>query len=166
MADDVILSPYDPAWPTIFMREAALLRSTLPDGIVAGIEHIGSTAVPGLGAKPIVDIAVGLREGALAPPQDIWKQLGYEPGHPEEHSSEWLYYVKRSSGERVTHLHVVAYDGTHWQRWIRFRDRLRSDTALACEYLALKQDLAERYRDDRLRYTNEKAPFVARVIAP
>lgn len=167
MADDIILAPYDPAWPGIFTREAALLCSALPDGIVAGIEHIGSTAVPGLGAKPIVDIALGLHAGALTPPQECWKQLGYEPGHPEEHSSEWLYYVKRNSlGERVAHLHVVIFDGMYWQKWIRFRDRLLADPALAREYLDLKRDLAKRYRDDRLRYTVEKAPFVARAIAP
>ena len=167
MANPIILAPYDAAWPTLFAREAALLRAALPDSVFAGVEHIGSTAIPGLAAKPIVDIVLGLRASTPAPTSDFWSRLGYEVGHPDDHSDDWRYYVKRGhDGARIAHLHVVDYDGMHWQRWIRFRDRLRSEPELAREYLKLKRNLAGRYRFDRIKYTFDKARFIAHAIAP
>jgi putative acetyltransferase len=135
--------------------------------VVMATEHIGSTAVPGLVAKPIVDIMLGIRATHLAPAPETLRQLGYELGHPEDHSPDWVYYVKRNpSGRRVAHLHIVVHEGAYWNKWLYFRDKLRSDPTLAREYVALKQELASTYRHDRLGYTFGKDRFVAQAIDP
>lgn len=167
MNEPIVLTSYDETWPQIYAHEAKRLRDALPMDVVMATEHIGSTAVPGLVAKPIVDIMLGIRATHLAPNPETLRQLGYELGHPEDHSPDWVYYVKRNqSGRRVAHLHIVVHEGAYWNKWLYFRDRLRSDPSLAREYVALKQELASTYRHDRLGYTFGKDRFVAQAIGP
>ena len=158
----VSLSPPSEKWAVWFAEEAAHLRSALADS-GARIEHCGSTSIPGLPAKPILDILIGIPE-----PLDILllrsalMPLGYEhatwagvPGHEVF-----------GKGDPRTHLvHVVPAGGPAWDRMLRFRDRLRGDSALAAEYAALKRDLAARYSQDRATYTAGKAALVSRVLA-
>jgi GrpB-like predicted nucleotidyltransferase (UPF0157 family) len=157
----VRLLAWTPRWATLFEEEAKRLQSAL--GLLAlGLEHYGSTSVPGLPAKPILDILVGVRPPLDPTPfVDALAPLGYEyvpwAGVPEH-----LVFGR----DRVrTHLvHVVEYGGSAWQRGLRFRDALRADAALAAAYANLKTGLALDYPGDRASYTAGKAAFIERVL--
>ncbi|HEX9948110.1 MAG TPA: GrpB family protein [Allosphingosinicella sp.] len=158
----VRLETPNPRWAEAFETEAARIAAALrPFG--ASIEHCGSTSVPGIPAKPIIDILIG-----IAAPVDVaalaaaLATIGYEhatwagvPGHEVF-----------GKGDPRTHLlHVVPNEEDAWTRMLAFRDALRSDPALAAEYASLKQELAMRFPDDRSTYTDGKSAFVARVLA-
>jgi GrpB-like predicted nucleotidyltransferase (UPF0157 family) len=132
--------------------------------LARAIEHYGSTAVPGLPAKPILDLLVGTDQfGDPVPFVTRLAPLGYEyaswagvPGHQ----------VFGRGRPRTHLLHLVPFGGPAWQRALGFRDRLRADSTLRDEYAALKHALAERYPTDRAQYTAEKASFIDRVVGP
>lgn len=164
--EPVVLAPYDTRWPSIFAREVQHLQPALQTFGLRRFEHVGSTAIPGMSAKPIVDIMAGADKMDRIPtPEDpIWASLGYEWGHGSDQPEDWLYFIKRdSAGKRIAHLHVVPYEGEFWMRVVAFRDALREDPNLAREYEALKTRLATEYGDDRLRYRDEKAAFVQSI---
>jgi GrpB-like predicted nucleotidyltransferase (UPF0157 family) len=145
----------------MFEEERARLAAVF-DGLAAGIEHIGSTSVPGLCAKPIVDILVGLRELSLSSAEiEAMQRLGYEylgefglPGR--------LYF--RKGEPRTHHVHVVTYGGDHWERHIAFRDVLRSNPEERRRYDELKRRLAAEGHP-REAYTEMKTPFIREVEA-
>jgi len=150
---------HDPAWATRFAAEAARLAALLPG---VAWHHIGSTAVPGLPAKPIVDV-MALVDDLDAPVHILVEQAGYQ--YPEAYNAaltarRWL--CRPSSAHRLFHLHLVA-EPAELARHLRFRDALRADAALAGAYAALKRGLAERFRHDREGYTAAKTAFIARV---
>jgi GrpB-like predicted nucleotidyltransferase (UPF0157 family) len=157
----VQLSTWTPRWQTLFEDEAKRLRSALGP-LVLGLEHYGSTSVPGLLAKPILDILVGgppLLDPA--PYVATLVPLGYEyapwAGVPE--------HLVFGRGRGRTHLvHVVEHGGSAWQRALRFRDLLRANGTLAAAYADLKAALARRYPTDRASYTAAKAAFIERVL--
>lgn len=157
----VSLAPHDGAWRSAFAAEAVRLRDLL-GAQVLGIEHVGSTAIPGISAKPILDILVGLADLDVGPAlaEDL-ATIGYElrpnAGLPEEHV-----FVK---GAPRTHiLHVVRLNGPAWQQKIAFRDSLRENPDLARSYEALKSALSAQFPDDRAAYTSGKADFVREVV--
>ncbi len=153
----VTLVDGDAGWPALFEAEAARLAPAIGP-LVVGIEHIGSTSIPGIKAKPIVDILVGLRrfedgERLVAP----LAALSYDYVGTDMVPHDHLFGL----GEPRTHLlHAVLQDGYHWRRDLRFRDRLRADPALAEAYERLKMQLAARYPDNRAAYTAAKAEFI------
>jgi GrpB-like predicted nucleotidyltransferase (UPF0157 family) len=154
----VELVAYDPEWPTLYEMERERLEP-LFDALK--IHHIGSTAVPGLLAKPIIDI-VALVEDLDAPVAALIDS-GYQ--YPWAFNGtlahrRFLCYPRAS--HRTHHLHLVD-DRAELERRLYFRDRLRTDQALATEYVALKRALAVRYPEDREAYTEAKAPFIRRV---
>jgi GrpB-like predicted nucleotidyltransferase (UPF0157 family) len=161
----VVVVPYDPAWPALFAEEAARLRAAL-GGRILSVEHVGSTSVPGLDAKPILDLMAGVESlvaaEALLP---ALRALGYEhkadPDIPER-----LYLVRGPAERRTHHLSLAEPASGFWRRQLRFRDRLRADPALAAEYARLKHALAERHPTDRLAYAAGKDPFIEAVLAP
>jgi GrpB-like predicted nucleotidyltransferase (UPF0157 family) len=130
---------------------------------VGGIHHVGSTAVPGLDAKPIIDILVGIESlpagracfGPLA-------QLGYlyAPYRPEE--MHW--FCKPRPSRRTHHLHLAPVGSRRYEEELAFRDYLRSDTGAANEYADLKRSLARRFRDDRDAYTEAKGGFIRAAL--
>lgn len=149
-------------WTRLFAEEAGRIRSALGP-VVLGLEHYGSTSVPGIKAKPVIDLLVGLRRlddaldhvGAM-------EVLGYDfaphAGVPQHHVF--------GRGLARTHLaHFVEYGGASWIACLAFRDRLRGSPGLARAYEALKISLAERYSMDRAAYTAGKSEFVERVLA-
>jgi GrpB-like predicted nucleotidyltransferase (UPF0157 family) len=149
-------------WSALFADEAVKLDTALKK-YSAVIEHCGSTSVPKLPAKPIIDILVGMRAPidvagitkALAP-------LGYEHAHWAGVPGHEVF----GKGEARTHLlHVVPLHGNRWKRVLAFRDALRRDGALAIEYALLKRELAERYSQNRSAYTEGKSRFVETVLA-
>lgn len=157
----VQLAEWSPRWTELFAEEAVRLRAALGDLAVA-IEHYGSTSVPGLVAKPLLDILVGGPEAAdPAPYIAALAPLGYDyaaqAGVPE--------HLVFGRGTARTHLvHVVRYGGRAWQRALAFRDALRADPALRDRYAALKRELADTHGVDRSRYTAGKSAFVERVL--
>jgi GrpB-like predicted nucleotidyltransferase (UPF0157 family) len=157
----VRLVPHEEGWHRLFAEEAARLRGALGARAVA-VEHVGSTAVCGLSAKPVIDIAVAVREAADAPDCAArLAALGYEyrgeNGIPGRH-----YFVK--GDPRTHHLHMVEAGGDFWESHLLFRDHLRLHPEVAGEYEKLKKGLAEKYPEDRGAYTEGKAAFIRGVL--
>ena len=157
----VVVLPYDPRWPELFRIERDRLAGIFGER-AAGIEHVGSTAVPGLAAKEIVDILLGLRPLELNP-QDLsaMTRLGYvdrgELGIPGRR-----FFPK--GAPPTHHVHAVEHGSVEWLKHVHFRDHLRAHPEDARSYAKLKHDLAARFPDDREAYTEGKSPFVAAVL--
>jgi len=162
--EHVIVVDYDPSWPGRFDEQRVLLEEVFGDD--AQVEHIGSTAVPGLGSKPILDIMVGvsdLSEAEERIEQLAW--LGYEfVPKPKPDVPGRRYFRQCRSGRRAAHLHCVVRGGEEWRRTLAFRDALRRDPAVARDYLDLKWSLAHLHQADRLSYTNAKGSFIEGVL--
>lgn len=168
-----VVVPYDPHWPVLFEEERARITSAVGH-IVAGVHHVGSTSIPGMTAKPILDIAVLLREfedgerciELLENIGYIHKGLGddipgdrfFLKGHPPQ--------GRCAGGEEVrTHiLHVYTLDSPIVRDHFAFRDYLIAHPEVAAEYAQLKLVLADRHSDDRTAYTEGKRPFIREVL--
>jgi GrpB-like predicted nucleotidyltransferase (UPF0157 family) len=152
----VQIADYDPAWPASFQGERRRLMPLLGG---ADIHHIGSTAVPGLPAKPIIDM-IALVADIDAPIAALVERAGYQfPGAYNSTLSHRRFLCYPSASHRTHHLHLI--DEQHeLDRRLRFRDRLCADPALACEYATLKRALASRYASDREAYTEAKSHFI------
>jgi GrpB-like predicted nucleotidyltransferase (UPF0157 family) len=168
-AEHVAIAPYDPAWPRRFDEEKRHLRGCLPRGTIGRIEHFGSTAVPGLAAKPIVDMLVEVPSlqlvGTVIAP--ILTALGYEyfwrPSWKNPNEIAYAWFIKRdASGRRTHHIHMLEPASPDWDRLL-FRDYLIEHPELAAEYEALKYRIAREHPDDRIAYANAKTDFVTRV---
>jgi GrpB-like predicted nucleotidyltransferase (UPF0157 family) len=167
MADDIVIVPYDPIWPSLYEAEAAIVRAALPADFTLAIEHFGSTAIPGLAAKPVIDILVAVRSieearrRAVAP----LTALGYAfwADNPKR---DRLFFVKGlpPAPRRTHHVHMTEPTGAMWPRLL-FRDYLRRHEEARAAYLALKLDLARRFPDDREAYTEGKQGFVDDIMA-
>jgi len=151
--------PHRPAWAALFAEEAARLRAALGDRVLA-IEHVGSTSVPGLAAKPILDLAASVPDladaEALLP---ALAALGYQH-KPDPDLPERLYLVKGPAERRTHHLSLAEPASRFWREHLRFRDLLRADATLAAEYARLKLALAERHPHDRPAYQAGKQAFI------
>jgi len=164
MTDRVTVVPYDPDWPHRFDEERRALAAVFAGGD-AVIEHVGSTAVPGLGAKPIIDIMVGVP--ALVDVEDripALESAGYEyvPEY-EQQLPDRRYFRKPRHGSRAFHVHCVVTGSDFWIRHLAFRDHLRTHPQSAAAYYALKRELAMRV--SKGEYTEAKSPFIASVLA-
>lgn len=162
--EPICLVPPDPSWPAQFELERASLAEAIGGWVEGGIHHVGSTAVPGLEAKPIIDIMVGVRgleasRGCFEPLADLGYL--YAPYLPDE--MHW--FCKPDPARRTHHLHLVPNGSRRYRDELAFRDRLRADPRLAADYAALKHRLAERHRDDREAYTEGKTKFLQQVLA-
>ena len=164
--DEIEIVNYNPNWVNMFESEAESIRASVEKDLIAEIQHIGSTAVPGLAAKPVIDIMVGLHN--LSQGKNIIKpleKLGYvfwaDNPNPEK-----MFFVKGMPpyGEKRTHhIHVVEIDGEFWQRKL-FRDYLIMYPEEALIYEKIKRDLAVKFRNDREAYTEGKSDYVAEVM--
>jgi len=163
LPEPVVVVDYDPEWPRLFAELRERLLAAL-EGVCTTVEHVGSTAVPGLAAKPVVDM-----DAVVSKPEDVpvavarLEQLGYEhvgdgdvPGRAAFH---W------PPAEHRHHLYVVVEGTDAHRRHLLFRDYLRTHPDEAQRYGELKRALSRRYRDDRPAYTDGKDEFVARVLA-
>ena len=158
----VELATYTSDWNTMFRTERRRIRARLPSQAVA-IQHIGSTAVPGLDAKPIIDIAVQIASfKRLNEHIRRFIALGYE--YKGEYGLPGRHFFAR--GNPVTHhVHLVERGSPHWTRWLLFRNYLRAFPAEARRYNAFKRNLARRYAHNRDTYTRAKTPFIERMLA-
>ena len=139
----VELAEYDPAWAARFNAEAAVIAEALGE-CARQIEHVGSTAVPGLAGKPTVDIAVGVDSIDLRPAVvDKLAAAGFEH-HPDPERPWETRLVKGAGFPREVIVHVVVWQGPKWNEFLRFREALRADPGLAAEYEQLKRALLER----------------------
>ena len=153
---------YDPMWPTRFREEATILLRALAPWLVGPIEHIGSTAVPGLSAKPVIDILAGVQTlVASRPAIRAATELGYCYWPYQADVEHW--FCKPSAAFRTHHLHLIPVGTVQWLRPIAFREYLRAHADVAHEYEALKQRLAQVHRVDREAYTAAKRPFIDRI---
>jgi GrpB-like predicted nucleotidyltransferase (UPF0157 family) len=155
--------PYDPSWPSLFDQERAVLEQSLAPWLAGPIEHVGSTAVPGLVAKPVIDIMVAVESLAASRAAiGVAAAIGYAyfPYRPDE--MHW--FCKPSASFRTHHLHLVPFAGRLWTERLAFRDHLRRNAATAAAYAALKQRLATQYQFDREAYTDAKEPFIRQVL--
>ncbi|MCI0744740.1 MAG: GrpB family protein [Verrucomicrobia subdivision 3 bacterium] len=160
----VELVEYDPEWPARFAAERALLETALKPWLTGAIEHVGSTAVVGMPAKPVIDIMAPVRSleaSRPAIPELANLDYVYFPYRPEV--MHW--FCKPSSALRTHHLHLVPLGSTRWVECLRFRDALRRDARVAAEYAALKFRLAKEFKFDREAYTDGKTPFLRRVLS-
>ncbi|MCA1643748.1 MAG: GrpB family protein [Acidobacteria bacterium] len=163
--EEISIAPYDPEWPVLYETEAASLRGRLPQLVVIRIEHFGSTAVPGLAAKPVVDVLVQVSSLEETREQivPILEAAGYDYFWRTDVSPAYAWFIKRGSGgKRTHHIHMVEADSKLWER-LYFRDYLREFPEEAKRYAELKQFLSEKYPNDRVAYTEGKAGYVMAI---
>ncbi|MFA5138841.1 MAG: GrpB family protein [Elusimicrobiota bacterium] len=158
----VDVQEYDPAWPSRFDEErAGLLR--LGNDRIAGVEHIGSTAIPGLAAKPIIDVMVGVPE-LLIDARLLSDLAGFGYEYFGEYGIPGRHFFRKGD-PRTHHLHWVRSGGDFWEEHLLFRDYLRRHLDEARRYEELKRGLALRYAEDRDSYTASKTGFIQEVLA-
>jgi GrpB-like predicted nucleotidyltransferase (UPF0157 family) len=160
----IFLVHYDPLWPQCYEREAELLQAKLPSDVVTRIEHYGSTAIPGLAAKPTIDIlaevvSFEVAEGVCVP---ILEELGYGHDWYNGHIAFFKGYYPEEQPLKY-HIHM-APAGHPVMEGLLFRDYLREHPAVAREYQELKYRLAETHHYDREGYTDAKGRFVQEVL--
>jgi GrpB-like predicted nucleotidyltransferase (UPF0157 family) len=165
--DEVEIVNYDPRWPILFDEEASRLRATLDPSLIVGLEHFGSTAIPGLSAKPIIDILIAVRSLADAQASFVkpLRNLDYVYW-AENPRKDRLFFVKGMppfGSRRSHHVHVTEPHGELWQR-LAFRDYLRAHPEEAAIYEQLKRRLATEHKRDREAYTDAKSAYVESVM--
>lgn len=162
--DRVEIVPYISEWKKIYEKEEQLLYSVL-EGYNVDIRHIGSTSIPGLAAKPIIDIMIGFKN--LDSTRECTLEiieLGYyyfgECGRPGR-----KFFVKTQQGLTTHHLHIVEKGSKYWENNLLFKDILTNNSKIAQEYENLKKDLARKYRNDRDAYKENKSNFIDNVLS-
>ncbi|UOY90691.1 GrpB family protein [Bacillus glycinifermentans] len=159
----IMIEDAKPEWPERYETEKKRLQPVFGK-IALGIEHIGSTAVPGLAAKPVLDLMVGVKhlseaERLIEPLSD----LGYEHVFHEAFPRRRFFRKgKRRAG--IHHLHIYVYKSEEWKNQLRFRDYLRAHPKVREDYETLKRDLAKHFPHDRNSYTKGKAPFITHIV--
>ena len=164
MSEAIELQAYDPAWPAMFERERALLVPILGPNATQ-IEHMGSTSIPGLPAKPVIDIIVlviDLEAARQAIPALEATGYSFWVDNPDK-SKFYLVRGLPPAPHRTHHLHIHD-NGDEVRRHLIFRDHLRAYPEIRDAYLALKLDLAQRFRDDRDAYSKHKTAFVDDIL--
>ncbi len=166
MVEPVIIVPYDLNWAKLYEIEREDIVARIGE-YIQDIQHMGSTSVEGLAAKPIIDIMIGIRtlEDAkhCIPPLEL---VGYEYVPEFEKDLPMRRYLRKSTdGVRTHHIHMVERSSDFWNKHITFRDILRSNTSIRDEYATLKYRLSEAYRIDREGYTDAKTDFIETALS-
>ena len=165
----IVIAPYDPTWPVIFAAEAVCIRQVLGD-LALRIEHVGSTSVPGLAAKPVVDIQVSVHS---LEPRDLYRtrlaDLGYSHFDLGAFDLVYPFFTKPVDWPKTHHLHLCVAGSEQERDHLSFRDFLRRNPTVAAEYAALKRELATAHDGLTLqsqeRYSLSKTEFVRSVLA-
>lgn len=160
--EPIRLKPYDSNWPLKFESEKKLIEQTLDEWVFGGIEHVGSTSVLGLTAKPTIDIMVGVKnltEAKVCIP--LLEKIGYVYAEYRPEIMHW--FCKPSEAHREFHLYLMEYNTVEWKQRTGFRDYLRTHPETAEEYLDMKKRLAIKFENDREAYTQAKAEFIERI---
>ena len=169
MSSPVRIVDHCSEWMTLYEEEKHRILDAIGQKAVA-IEHIGSTAVPDLGGKPIIDIMVGVHQSAHADECiPLLQNLGYTDVIPEPDEPDWYYclskvYQGQTKRLKNYHLHLVKFMSNHWKKHLLFRDYLRAHPEKAKEYYELKKALADKFGSDREGYTEAKTSFIKSMI--
>lgn len=160
----VALAPHDPAWEKRAAETIAVLKEILGADAV-DVQHVGSTAVRGIPAKPILDFAVGVRELADARKHDSQLTEAGFIFRGSDVPGALLYVLGDfAAGTRTHHIHVVEWGGQEWRNYLSFRDYLNAVPAAAEAYAKLKEELAAAYPDDRGAYTSGKQALIGELL--
>lgn len=159
----VNLSDYNLNWEKEFEYEKKRIVDVIGDKVV-GIEHIGSTSIKGLEAKPIIDIILGVQDldevsNFVMPLSEIEYEYVYKPEFKHRR-----FFRKGLWGQGTCHLHICEINSSEWIEKLLFRDYLRLHSHVAKEYASLKKELASKYKFDRPTYTKKKEPFIKTII--
>lgn len=162
----IFLTDYDPEWVESYLREKLIIIRTMDSGQIVSIEHIGSTSIPGLCAKPTIDILIEIQDNSdLEKLKKNLERTGYhfipKPENPPPHMMFAKGYTISGISGQTFHIHV-RYEGD-WDELV-FRDYLISNPQLAEEYADLKKELADKFKNDREKYTESKTAFIKRII--
>ena len=163
--DEVIIVEHDPNWKSLFQLEVSLIKRVLNNNLITRIEHFGSTAVPRLAAKPIIDILIGVnslaeaKQIAVTPLESLGYAYWIDNPNPER-----MFFVKGlpPNSPRTHHIHIVEPNSILWERLL-FRDYLRQHPDEAKRYAQLKRRLAQRFLHDREAYTQGKTEYIQSV---
>lgn len=159
---DIQLHNYQHVWPEIFAEEKAEILSFLDQDYP--VEHIGSTAVPGMKAKPVIDLMLGLPRLDL---NGSFIHALQKAGYTYVPKLEWkerYFFRKGEPGNGTCHLHIKAYEGNEWRDKLAFRDYLMKHPEKAMDYQRLKSRLAVTHKKNRSRYTAAKEPFIQHIL--
>ena len=160
----LVIADYDPAWPGRYARERDLVAAAL-GALAVGIEHIGSTSIPGLGAKRVIDVLVGLRRmQAVDESLQRLARVGYEYVDTYDEGRR-VSLAKGDARSLHEHLHLVAHGSPQWEDPLLFRDFLRAHPDVAAAYGDVKRELARRIRAEGGDYVEAKGPFIRSVLA-
>lgn len=167
--EDVHVEPYNSNWPEQAATYAYELTMVLSRWLLCPIEHVGSTALPGIAAKPVIDLMAQVedKDVVMAQAGDVLDDLDWKHVPPEFDGRHWRHFFAKTSGDgkhRLAHLHVMSEGASRWGQQLDFRDALRTDPVIRDEYAQLKTELASRFADNREAYTDEKAKFVTRIM--
>ncbi|PEC22035.1 GrpB family protein [Bacillus cereus] len=162
MDQQIVIKPYQKEWQEEYLKEKDKFCSLLGEEMIA-IEHIGSTSIEGLGAKPLIDMMIGVTDLQIT---EKWikplSKIGYE--YVPKETSNWRFFRKGEWRAGTHHLHVYIYNSDEWRNNLLFRDFLKKHEWARKEYGELKEMLATTYPFDRVSYTNAKAPFIQKMI--
>ena len=165
--DEIEIVDYDPRWAFLSNEEAARLRAVLDPSLIVGLEHFGSTAIPGLAAKPIIDILIAVRSLAAARATfvETLQKLDYIywADNPKKDRMFFVKGMPPFGSKRSHHLHITEPTGELWHR-LAFRDYLRAHPDEAATYERLKKRLAVEHQTDREAYTDAKSVYVESVM--
>ena len=158
----ISLTEHDSRWAAFYLEEEKRIRSAVGD-LIVDIQHIGSTAIPGIKAKPIIDILVGVERLELGVRcKDPLNAIGYDYIERAGIANDLVF----GKGKPRTHyLHVVEYGSGKWRDHLCFRDRLRSEPELAQKYERLKEELSRKFADSHAKYHDAKVDFIEEVVA-
>ena len=159
----VKLFSYKPEWEKLYKKEEKLLRNAIGK-YAEDIQHVGSTSIPGVKAKPIIDIIIGVKqlkigEKCIKPLEELGYEYKHDAGIRGRH-----FFAKGSEKNRTHYVHTVKLNGRFWKNCILFRDYLRKHKRAVKEYNELKDKLAEKYKDDRDKNTAKKDSFIQGII--
>lgn len=171
-AEEVAIAEYNPDWPSLFIQLREEILSLLPPDFFLRFEHFGSTAVPGLAAKPVLDVAAEVRslDQARTLLPGIFEPRGddyfWRPSGPGTQGSWYCWLIIRNpDGSRRAHIHILEPNSIWMRERLAFRDYLRNHPDTAAEYAHLKKRLAEQYPEDRIAYTAAKSEFIRKVVS-
>lgn len=164
--DEIIIVKYNPAWKIFYEQEVARIRQVVDSNLITRVEHFGSTAIPGLAAKPIIDLLIGVRSlkdaknNAVSPLESLGYNYWRDNPDPKR-----MFFVKGlpPNSPRTHHVHMVEPDSILWERLI-FRDYLREHPDEASRYEQLKRNLAQKFNLDREAYTAGKTKYIKSVM--
>jgi GrpB-like predicted nucleotidyltransferase (UPF0157 family) len=165
-----VIVPYDPGWTARARQFAGELTATLGPWLLRPVEHVGSTAIPGLTAKPVIDLMalVKSKDETAAAAGAALAERSWQHVPPEADDRPWRQSFVRVSDDgqrRLAHLHLMSAGAARWDEQLRFRDGLRASAGLRDEYASVKTRLAADFGSDRERYTAAKADFIRQTLA-